>query len=183
VIYRPSSSTRTKAITCGLSLLAFVGAFAQTSLTEVAPPTVPLSQPVALVSGACPAVRQGGVLSLDWNPGFDPSWAVTGLKSFRLIFHHLREDGVNLNPASKLVLDSNSRGRITAIGNGYFHIEARLPSSTHVGTYHLVAAHSSPELSPDYKGESPKMTVSPERESFCLAVVSASRPSSSSPPE
>lgn len=183
MIYRPSSSTRTKAITGGLSLLAFVGAFAQTSLTEVAPPTVPLSQPVALVSSACPAVRQGGVLSLDWNPGFDPSWAVTGLKSFRLIFQHLREDGVNLNPMSRLVLDSLPRGRITAIGNGYFHIEARLPSSTHLGTYHLVAAHSSPELPPDYQGEPPKMTVSPERESFCVAVIPASQLSSSSPPE
>jgi hypothetical protein len=138
---------------------------------------------VPLVSGACPAVRQGGVLSLDWNPGFDPSWAVTGLKSFRLIFHHLRDDGVNLNPVSMLVLDSVPRGRITAIGNGYFHIEARLPSSAHLGTYHLVAGHSSPELPPDYQGESPRMTVSPERESFCVAVIPASWPSSSSPPE
>jgi hypothetical protein len=39
------------------------------------------------------------------------------MKSFRLIFHHLREDGVNLNPASRLVLDSGPRGRMTAIGN------------------------------------------------------------------
>jgi hypothetical protein len=56
------------------------------------------------------------------------------MKSFRLIFHHLREDGVNLNPASRLVPDSGFRGRTTAIGNGYFHIEAHLPSSTHLGT-------------------------------------------------
>jgi hypothetical protein len=42
---------------------------------------------------------------------------------------------------------------MTTIGNGYFHIEARLPSSTHLGTYHLVDAHSSPELLPDYQGE------------------------------
>ena len=183
MIHRSSPSTRTKAIMGGLGLLAFVGAFAQTPQTQVASPTAPLSQPVPLVSGACAAVRQGGVLSLDWNPGFDPSWAVTGLKSFRLIFDHLREDGVNLNPASRLVLDSVPRGRMTAIGEGYFHIEARLPSSTHLGTYHLVAAHSSPELLPDYQGEAPKMTVSPVRESFCVAVVPASRPSSSSPPE
>jgi hypothetical protein len=163
--------------------MTFTCALAQAPQAEVASPTVPLAQQVPLVSGACPAVPQGGVISLDWNPGFDPSSAVAGMKSFRLIFHHVREDGVNLNPASRLVLDSGPRGRMTAIGNGYFHIEARLPSSTHLGTYHLVDAHSSPKLLPDYQGEAPKMTLSPVRESFCVAVVPASRPSSSSPPE
>jgi hypothetical protein len=127
-------------------------------------------------------VRQDGVLSFDWNPGFDPSWVVTGMKSFRLIFQHLREDGVNLNTASRLVLDSGPRGRMTAIGNGYFHIEARLPSSTHPGVYQLVDAHSSPELLPEYQGEAPKMTVSPVREHFCITVAPAPRPASSSPP-
>jgi hypothetical protein len=180
VIHRSSSSTRTKAIIGSLSLLAFVGALAQAPQSEVAA-AVPLAQPVPLVSGACTAVRQGGVLSLDWNPGFDPSWPVTGLKSFRLIFHHVLEDGVNLNPASRLVLDISPRGRMTAMGNGYFHLEARLPSSTHLGTYHLVAAHSSPELLPDYQGEAPEMTVSPMREYFCITVVPAPRGSPSPP--
>ena len=183
MIHRFSSSTRTKAILGSLSLMTFTCALAQAPQTAVASPANPRAQPVPLVSGACPAVRQGGVISLDWNPGFDPSSAVTGMKSFRLIFHHLREDGVNLNSASSLVLDSGPRGRMTTIGNGYFHIEARLSSSTHLGTYHLVDAHSSPELLPDYQGEAPKMTVSPVRESFCVAVVPASRPASSSPPE
>jgi hypothetical protein len=183
VIHRSSSSTRTKAILGSLSLVACVCALAQAPQTEVASPAVPRVQPVPLVSGACPAVRQGVVLSFDWNPGFDPSSGVTGMKSFRLIFHHLREDGVNLNPASRLVLDSGPRGRVTAIGNGYFHIEARLPSSTRPGTYHLVDAHSSPDLLPDYQGEAPKMTVSPVREHFCITVVPAPRLSSSSPPE
>jgi hypothetical protein len=182
VIHRSLSSTRTKAILGSLSLLAFTCALAQASQTEVAP-TVPRAQPVPLVSGACPAVRQDGVISFDWNPGFDPSWGVTGMKSFRLIFQQLREDGVNLNPASRLVLDSSPRGRMTAIGNGYFHIEARLPPSTHLGTYHLVDAHSSPELLPEYQGEAPKMTVSPAREYFCITVVPAPRPSAPSPPE
>jgi hypothetical protein len=182
VIHRFSSSIRTKAIIGSLSLMAFTCALAQAAQTEVASPAVPRAQPVPLVSGACPAVRQGGVLSLDWNPAFDPSWGVTGMKSFRLIFQQLRNDGVNLNPASRLVLD-NGPGRMTAIGNGYFHIEARLPSSAHLGTYHLVDAHSSPELLPDYQEEAPKMTVSPVREHFCITVVPAPRPSSSFPPE
>ncbi len=183
MIHRFSSSTRTKAILGSLNLVAFACALAQAPQAEVASPAVPRVQPVPLVSGACPSVRQGGVLSFDWNPGFDPSSGVTGMKSFRLIFHHLREDGVNLNPASRLVLDSGPRGRMTAIGNGYFHIEARLPPSTHLGAYHLVDAHSSPELLPDYQGEAPKMTVSPAREHFCITVVPTYRPPSSSPPE
>jgi hypothetical protein len=185
VIHRSSSSssTRTKAILGSLSLMAFVCVFAQAQQNQIASPAVARAQPVPLVSGACPSVRQDGVISLDWNLGFDPSWGVTGIKSFRLIFQHLQQDGVNLNPASRLVLDSGARGRMTDLGNGYFHIEARLPFSTHPGTYQLVAAHGSPELLPDYQGEAPQMTVSPVREHFCINVVPAPRPSSLSPPE
>jgi hypothetical protein len=165
-------------------LVAFVCASAQAPQTEVASPAIPRAQPVPLVSGVCPAVRQGGVISFDWNPGFDPSWAVTGMKSFRLIFQHLQQDGVNLNTASRLPLDSIPGGRMTAIGNGYFHIEAHVPPFAHRGTYHLVAAHSAPELVPDYQGDAPEMTVSPVREHFCITVVvPAPRPTSSSPPE
>ena len=183
MIYRTSASIRTGALIRGLSLLAIVGASAQTPQEPVGSSAIARVQPVALVSGACPAVRQDGVLSLEWNPGFDPSWGVTGMKAFRLVFQGLREDGVTPIPAARLVLDSFHRGRMTGIGNGYFHIEARLPPSTHLGPYHLVAAHSSPELLPDYQGEAPQMTVSPARESFCITVVPAPRPSSSPPPE
>jgi hypothetical protein len=184
VIYRSSASTSTK--TClgilgGLSLMASACALAQAPQTEVASPAVSRPQPVALVSGVCPAVPQGGAISFDWNPGFDPSRGVTGMRSFRLIFQGLREDGISLNPASRLLLDSVPRGRITAIGNGYFHIEARVPPFAHRGTYHLVAAHSAPELVPDYQGDAPEMTVSPVREYYCITVLPASRPSSSPP--
>jgi hypothetical protein len=178
VIPRPTFSTATKTIIGSLSLMAFACALAQAPQAAVVSPAAPLSQPVSLVSGTCPSVRQGGVISLDWNPVFAPSSAATGLKSFRMIFQHLQEDGVNLNPASRLVLDGGPAGRMTAIGNGYFHIEAHLPSSTHPGTYHLVKAHSSPDL-PDDQGEAPMMTVSPVRESFCITVVPALRASSS----
>jgi hypothetical protein len=183
MIHRFSSSTCTKAILGSLSLMGFACALAQASQTEIASPAVPRRRPVPLVAGACTAVRQDGVISFDWNPGFAPSWGVTGIKSFRLVFQQLGEDGVNLNPASRLAVDSVPGGRMTAIGNGYIHIEARLPPSTHLGTYHLVDAHTSPELLPDYQGEAPQMTVSPARESFCITVVPAPRPASSSPPE
>jgi hypothetical protein len=163
--------------------MAFSCALAQAPQTEVASPAISRPQPVSLVSGACPVVFQGGAIAFDWNPGFDPSWGVTGMKSFRLIFQQLREDGVNLNPASRLVVDSFPGGRMTDIGNGYFRIEARLPPPMHLGTYHLVDAYTSPALLPDYQGEAPKMTVSPAREFLCMTVVPASRPASSSPPE
>jgi hypothetical protein len=52
--------------------MAFACALARAPQTEVATPAVPRAQPVPLVSGACPAVRQGGVLSFDWNPGSPP---------------------------------------------------------------------------------------------------------------
>jgi hypothetical protein len=183
VIHRSSSSICTKTILGSLSGMAFACALAQAPQTEVSAPAVPRVPPVPLVAGVCPAVSQGGIIAFDWNPGFAPSWGVTGMRSFRLIFQGLREDGVTLNPASRLLLDSGHRGRMTDIGNGYVHIEARLPPMAHRGTYHLVRAVSSPQLLPDYQGDAPEMTVSPVRESFCVTVVPASRPSSSSPPE
>jgi hypothetical protein len=165
-------------------MLAFTcGALAQPPQAAAAPAAASLTQPVPLVSGTCQTLRQGGVLSLDWNPYFYPSGAVTGLKAFRLIFDHLLADDVNLNPASRLVLDVGPHRGITATGNGYFRIEARLPPSTHLGTYRLVAAHGSPEVPPDYQGEAPKMTVSPTREYFCITVVPVRRATSSPAPE
>jgi hypothetical protein len=172
VIYRFSSSIRAKALLGSLSLMAFACALAQAPQPEVSARAVP---PVPLVSGACPVVSRGGTITLDWNPDFDPSWAGTGMKSFRLIFQQLEQDGVTLNPASRLVLGSGTRGRMTDIGNGYFHLEARLPPTTHPGTYHLVGAFSSPQLFPDYQGEAPTITVSPVSEFYCITVVPRSQ--------
>jgi hypothetical protein len=171
MIYRTSSSIRTRALIGGLSLLAFVGAAAQ-GPQEAAGSRV---QPVALVSGACPAVQQGGVLSLEWNPGFDPSWGVTWMKAFRLVFQGLREDGVTPIPASRLVVDSFPRGRMTATGNGYFQVEARLPPRTHLGVYRLVGANSSAAVVENYTGEAPRATVSPVGEAYCITVVAGSQ--------
>jgi hypothetical protein len=175
VIYRPSSSIRRKALIGGLSLLAFVCSSAQAPQDDTVSPAAALVKPVPLVSGACPAVRQSGVISLEWNPGFDPSWGVTGMKAFRLIFQSLREDGVNLNPASRLVLDSWPRGRMVAVGNGYFRVEVRLPIATRPGVYRLVGALSSAAVAADYTGEAPRATVSPVGESYCMTVVAGAR--------
>ena len=179
MIHRSSSSIRTKALLGSLSVMAFACALAQAPQSDA--PAVSHVQPVPLVPDACPAVSQAGTIALDWNPGFDPSWGVTGMRSFRLIFQQLRDDGVTLNPASRLVLDSGPHSRMTAIGNGYFHIEARLPPMTHPGVYHLVQAHSAPQLLPGYQGEAPQMTVSPVREFYCITVAPRAR--TQSPPD
>ncbi len=169
MICRTSSSMRSKALIGGLSLLAFAGATAQ------GPQGPAGSHAVALISGACPAVPQDGAVAVEWNPGFDPAWGVTGMKAFRLVFEGLREDGVTPIPGSRLVLDSFPRGRITAMGNGYFHVEARVPARTHPGVYRLVGANGSAGLVADYQGEAPRQTVSPVGESYCMTVVAGSR--------
>jgi hypothetical protein len=182
VIYRTSSSIRTKAIRgctkailgC-LSGMTFACGLAQAPQTEVAAPAVARVPAVALVAGGCPAVAQGGAIAFDWNPGFDPAWAVTGMQSFRLIFQGVGEDGVSLNPASRLMLDSGPRGRMTDIGNGYFHVEARVPRATHAGVYRLVGAHSAAAVAADATGEAPTQTVSPVGESYCMTVVAGTR--------
>jgi ketosteroid isomerase-like protein len=96
-------------------------------------------------------------------------------KAFRLIFEGLRENGVTPIPAARLVLDSFPRGRMTAMGNGYFHVEARLPHSTHPRVYRLVGASSSAAVVADATGEAPRQTVSPVSESYCMTVVAGPR--------
>ena len=168
---RTSAWIRSKALIGGLGLVALVAAAAQAPQSSVGSRV----QAVALVSGACPAVRQGGAISVEWNPGFDPSWGVTGMKAFRLILQGLREDGVTPIPASRVVVDSFPRGRMTPTGNGYFHVEARLPPRTHPGVYRLVGANGAAAVVENYTGEAPRATVSPVGESYCMTVVAGSQ--------
>ena len=178
-----SSPICIKTIASSLSLLTMACALAQVPRPDAASSPTALAQPVPLVSGSCASVRPGAAISLEWNPTFEPFWAVTGLKSFRLIFHSLLADGVTPNPVSRLIVDSNPGGKATALGDGSFRIEARLPLASHPGTYHLVAAHSSPQILPDYQGEAPEMTVSPVSEDLCITVAPSTQAASSSPPE
>ena len=183
MIYRTLFSIRTKTIAGSLSLLTMACALAQAQQPDAASSSTPLAQAVPLVSGSCTSVRQHGVLSLEWNPAFETSWAVTGLRSFRLIFQSFLADGITPNPVSRVIVDSTPGGKATALRDGSFHIEARLPSSTRPGTYHLVAAHSAPQLIPNYQGDDPKMTVSPVGENFCITVVAGPQAISASAPE
>jgi hypothetical protein len=173
VIQQAPSSTRIRASAVGTTLLVLACSLAQTARGQAAASN--LVQPVPLLSGACPVVRTNGAISLDWNPGFDHPGAVTGLKSFRLLFHPLREDGVNPNTASSILIDSGPGRKATLVDNGYFHIVARLPPSARPGVYQLAEAHYTPRLIQDYQGEEPTMTASPVGEHLCITVVRDSR--------
>ena len=165
-------STRTKAVVGSLGLLALVCASTQAAQART----------VTLVSDACPAVQTGDAVSLDWNPGFDPLGVATGLRTFELRFAGVLENGVTI--ASRPTALFGGRGstvNITAIGNGYYHIEIPVSRGVLPGVYHLVEARTIAELPPDYTGPSPSMTVSPVRERYCITVVSSSALQTSQP--
>jgi hypothetical protein len=151
-------------------LVAVSHASAQVPQTEAVLP----SPSIPLVSGSCPIVPANGRVALDWNPGFDHFGDVAGLRSFRFVFHPLR-DGVYPNVADRLIIDLFPGGKITSTGNGFFHIEARLPRNVQPGTYQLADFHVTPDMLPVYQGEEPVATVSPVREHLCIKVVPATR--------
>ena len=66
------------------------------------------------------------------------------------------------------------------IGNGYFHIDLRIPSGSLPGQYKLIDAVSYAKTIPDYQGPGLPMTNSPVRERYCITVVPA--PQSEPPP-
>jgi hypothetical protein len=119
-------------------------------------------------------VQTGDAVSLDWNPGFDPDWGVTGLHSFELRFAAVLENGVTVS--SRVTASLGGRGvtvNISSIGNGYYHIEVPVSRGVVPGVYHLVDAHAIAEVPPDYTGPNPTMMVSPVRERYCITVVGA----------
>jgi hypothetical protein len=156
-----------KAMLCGLGCLAAACPLARAQQSEtVHAKTVPL------VSDACPSVHIGDALTLDWNPGFDPAGLAANLRNFSLTFSGLQEDGITVKARPAFSLgDRAGKVAISSIGNGYFHIE--LPVSVRVapGIYHLVDAHATPELFPEYQGRTLQMTNSPVGQRFCITVL------------
>ena len=160
-----------------LAVVAVVaaGVFAQAPAAQT---TVLLTKAVPLVSDTCPVAAAGGVISFNWNPGFDHAGAVTGLRSIHLVFYHVGEDGVHANPMDRLVVDS-SGGVVSDGVNGSYRIEVHLPQSAavvHAGTYQLAEAHASPQLVASFRGEEPVATVPLARERYCMTVIPVSRP-------
>jgi hypothetical protein len=178
VIHQSTFSTRTGVIVGGIALLILSSGFAQAPQADV-PPKAAITTVVPLVSGACPTVHNGEVISLDWNPGFDPSSAVSGLATFKLIFGLQSDAGVNTRVRSGLSMGGRDVAlNISATGNGYFHIEVPVPRRTSPGVYQLINAEAIPQTVPNYQGDRPKMTVTPVREHFCITVIATAQSSS-----
>jgi hypothetical protein len=132
---------------------------------------------VALVSDACPAVQRGGRIALDWNPNFDPEGAVSGLRHFELIFRPLDQDGVSSSEPGRsfFATTKGTPGAISALGNGFYHIELTVPLKASFGVFRLVGAGAGAQLYPEYKDllPLPLMTDSPVRTRLCVTVVPA----------
>jgi len=174
-------TTRKIAALVGLSLISMVCAFAQSPQTSgTQPPFAAQPRTIPLVSDACPAVRRGDKVSLDWNPGFEHPGMVEGLRVFNLRFGRVAANGVTVQLLPAIRLGGlGSALPINPIGNGYFHIELSIPAGTTPGEYHLIDATADAKPLPEYQGPSLPMTNSPVRERFCITIVQPPTPTTS----
>jgi hypothetical protein len=167
---RPRAGFRRAPAALLLLLLSLPAVPAQT------PGDKPATQPkvVALESDNCPVVYGGDKITFDWNPVFDPEWAVTGINMARLQFARLDDDGVHLQAARSLYTlgGRSSRAMVTALANGFYHVELTVRSgrATKPGVYRLVKARMNPRVEEDYNGPVPQMTRSPVESRFCITL-------------
>jgi hypothetical protein len=152
-----------------LLLLALPAVRAQT------PGNKPATEPkvVPLESDTCPVVYGGDKIAFDWNPVFDPEWAVTGINLARLQFARMDEDGVHQTARSLYTLGGrSSRGIVTALANGFYHVELAVQPSraTKPGVYRLVKASMNAQVGEGYNGPAPQMTRSPVESRFCITL-------------
>jgi len=140
---------------------------AQQSPMPPAPKTLPLD------TGACTVVAPGGIVSLDWNPGFDYESGVSGVDRFGLTLTQVAQDGatpLRRGAPGTAFLRSTS---VTPLANGYYHIEFRVPVLN--GTFRVIDAGVAPHLIAGYDGPKPQMTNKPSRSPYCLTVVDPRR--------
>lgn len=148
------------------SMAQVPAASAPHTLHAVNPRTVPL------ISDACPPVRPGDKVSLDWNPGFEHPGAVQGLGNFSLRFGRVGSNGVTVQLVRPLLLhELASAQHFTSIGNGFFHIELTVPVRAVPGEYHIIGASALALTIPDYQGPELLMTNSPADARFCITVL------------
>ena len=146
--------------------------FASSALA-VEPPqqaTPPSPHVIPLEIATCAVIARGGIISLDWNPGFDYPSAVAGIDQFSLIFTSVGPDGsTSLHPGApgmhlaRLV-------SATPEPNGFYHFEFRLLAPP--GNFRVVGAAIKPRLVPGSDGPTPQMTNSPARDRLCVTVES-----------
>lgn len=165
-----------KAVGAGVCLLALCAVAAAQSAdpeARILRPGTPEGKIIPLVSDACPTVRPGDEVTLDWYPGFDIPGIVTGMRSFRLTFARVSNDGYTLEETrSPLVLGGRSGGyRATSAWNGFFHIELSISRSVREGVYHLVGAEGYASATDDYTGPRMEMRNSPVDGRYCMTVV------------
>jgi hypothetical protein len=177
---RTMALTAIPAIFIGLPLLV-LGQAPQAE-TNASVPQTTLSRAVPLVSDTCPVVHAGDSLTLEWNPGFEQPWAVTGVNSITLGFAPLENNDapVHLRSVFELQGKSVAVNDLTST-NGYFHLEISVSRKIPPGVYRLVNARVRVKVLPNYDGPSPVMTVSPARDRFCITVVRSSTPPSLQP--
>ena len=165
-----------------LAAIALLGAAAWALAQQ--PSGVAVPRAVALVTDACPAVRPGGRIAVDWNPIFDPAGEASGLRSFKMIFRKLDDYGVNVMERGPTFManTARTRGAITPLGNGFYHIELTVPRSARAGVFRLVLARATAEVYPEYKNSPPwpQMTDSPVRTRLCVTVLRAASPAAAS---
>jgi hypothetical protein len=170
---RPRAGFRRAPATLLLLLLVLPAVPGQTRGDEPAthPKVVPLQ------SDTCPVVYGGDKIAFDWNPVFDPEWAVTGINLARLQFARLEEDGVHLQAARSLYTlgGRSSQTTVTALANGFYHVELTVHSgrATRAGVYRLVKASMNARVEEDYNGPAPQMTRSPVENRFCITLQRA----------
>ena len=132
------------------------------------------SHTVQLASDACPVVRPGDMVSLDWNPDFEYSGMVTGLANVGLRFGRVGGNAVTVQQVRALILRELASGQhFTPVGNGYFHIELSVPQRVSPGEYHLIGASSYALTLPEYRGSALTMNNSPLSARYCFTVVPA----------
>ena len=170
---RPRAGIRRAPAALLLLLLALPAVPAQTLGDK------PATQPkvVPLQSDNCPVVYGGDKIAFDWNPVFDPEWAVTGINLARLQFARLDDDGVHLQATRSLYTlgGRSSRALVTALANGFYHLELTVRSgrATKPGVYRLVKARMNARVEEDYQGPAPQMTRSPVESRFCITLQRA----------
>lgn len=173
-----ASSTNSRATLGGIGLLALCCVLAQSQQVQSVKQATTPAHAVPLLSGACPTVGAGESVSLEWNPGFDPSRAVAGLRGVSLRFQVAAEDPVPTTASLRSMLLRSSEERTASNGNGYFHITVPIPPRTMPGVYHLIDAHATPRVLEEYHGQTPQMTISPVRELYCITVIRPPAPTS-----
>jgi len=165
-----------KRVLCGcLALIGWHVASAQ--MPAESSQTVPPRVSVSLASDACPVVHARQSISLDWNPGFEHLGAITGIRTFRLTFGALAENGLTVRKKAPQVLGGRDQQfTAAATQNGYFHFEVSVPRTLAPGEYHLIGAEAIATALPEYQGPAIQMTNSPVAARLCFTIETAKRP-------